>query len=1311
MAHWDLEAILKKAKEQEEKYGWLYAAWSYEHALRYTSEIPFLAETWQRIGFCYQWAARQAEDREEFERLQTLAGDAYEEAASLFGKEDNKINQGKRALCNSIAEYLRSWVASTSAEKKKRLEECRLLGTKALNMFQNGGNVLDAGKAFNTLLICVWEQIRAASTEEDKQALAQEGLHLSDEAISVLSKIKDEQGLLQAYSLASLHNWYAANISDQEETRKALAQKSLECAERTLALSKEVNDPYSKAQSLWAITLSTLFFTDKTKSGVDYAQEMLQQGSRVSDNYLKGVAFYLLSLGTDDLVSIEDNPDLKKRRCEEIIEYAENAIRHLQVVAQDDFIADTYMLYTQSYSTIALDFAANPMEKLALSKKAVEIGRKGLEYAVNSESPESMGESFHALSKALHFYSTLVTMRAEKTKILQEALEYRNKSIQTFETAFPSNHWVMGVAKIYAAQIKTELAGLRKDGDEKTALLKEAVSDSENGLAYCEKWIAHRPETTLIGITAGFEDSFGKLLEELQRLTEDKAILSRADMVYDDAAKKFEKVDLPSRVAESHWRIARNQDQLGEHQEAAKSFHRASKWYEATVQKMPPFSDFFFDYASYMKAWSEIEKARVAHDKKKNAIAMRYYRKAAKLLKQTKEWSFLSSNFRAWALLERAESLSRRETSEEAIENFKKANELFREAKNSLQVVIGQMENPEEKPVVMALVKVCDMRGEYCLGRIGIEEARIFEKQGYHVASSEKYAQAADTFQKIVERGSERIQRELRPIVYLCRAWQKMRMAEAKTSSNMYNEAARLFEKACEHAIDQSMSLLALAHSSFCKALAAGTEFEITRDLKKYTEAKKYLEIAASNYLKTGLRTAAEYASGTQRLFDAYVYIETAKIEMDPEKKAKYYSIAEKLVLYSAESYTKAQYQEKTKQVQQLLGKIREEKEIAVMLNEILQAPTIISSTESFVTPTSHEERAVGLENFEGARIQASISEFQPGIAGENFNLDLHIVNVGKKAVLLSQIDEILPKGFELVAKPDYCQFEDSYINLKNKRLDPLMTEEIKIVLRSYNKGSFEIHPKITYVNETGHQLLCMLEPITIEISESLLNRIATGYEELDKLLIGGIPETYPVILTSPFCDERDLLIKRFLKAGVENGEIVFYLTVKQDEFVRLAQEHKSNLYLFMFNSYADKTIRDSPNIFKLQGVEKLTDISISLTKALRELREPENIGKRVCIEIVSDVLLQHQAVQTRRWLTELITELRARGFTTLAVINPLMHPPQDVHAILGLFEGEIALEERKTTKGLRKVLKIKRMYNQRYLDNELPIRKEKLAE
>jgi adenylate cyclase len=218
---------------------------------------------------------------------------------------------------------------------------------------------------------------------------------------------------------------------------------------------------------------------------------------------------------------------------------------------------------------------------------------------------------------------------------------------------------------------------------------------------------------------------------------------------------------------------------------------------------------------------------------------------------------------------------------------------------------------------------------------------------------------------------------------------------------------------------------------------------------------------------------------------------------------------------------------------------------------------------------------------------------------------------------------------------------------------------------------------------------------------------VATGYEDLDKLLCGGIPQNYAVVLASPSCDERDTLVKNFLETGSKNGEVTFYVTIDPGLAKNLANEFQSNFYLFVCNPQADAIVREAPNIFKLKGVENLTDINIALTSASRKLDLSVKGTRRICIGLISDLLLQHHAVQTRRWLTGLISELRSNGFTTLAVMDPEMHPTQEVRAVLDLFEGQIDIYEKETEKGLQKFLKIKKMSNHEYLDSELLLKKQ----
>jgi KaiC/GvpD/RAD55 family RecA-like ATPase len=205
--------------------------------------------------------------------------------------------------------------------------------------------------------------------------------------------------------------------------------------------------------------------------------------------------------------------------------------------------------------------------------------------------------------------------------------------------------------------------------------------------------------------------------------------------------------------------------------------------------------------------------------------------------------------------------------------------------------------------------------------------------------------------------------------------------------------------------------------------------------------------------------------------------------------------------------------------------------------------------------------------------------------------------------------------------------------------------------------------------------------------------------------LCGGLPANYAVVLTSPSCDERDILVKSFLKTGAEKSEVTFYVTIDPGTSTALVEKFPS-FHLFVCNPQADAIVKSSPNVFKLKGVENLTDISIALTSAIRKLDPSLKGPRRICLDLVSDVLLQHHAVQTRRCLSSLIPELRSDGFTLLAVMDPEMHSPQEARAVLDLFDGEINIFEKQTEKGSERYLKIKRMSDQKYLENEILLTK-----
>jgi KaiC/GvpD/RAD55 family RecA-like ATPase len=235
-------------------------------------------------------------------------------------------------------------------------------------------------------------------------------------------------------------------------------------------------------------------------------------------------------------------------------------------------------------------------------------------------------------------------------------------------------------------------------------------------------------------------------------------------------------------------------------------------------------------------------------------------------------------------------------------------------------------------------------------------------------------------------------------------------------------------------------------------------------------------------------------------------------------------------------------------------------------------------------------------------------------------------------------------------------------------------------------------------------------EPVVFNVAgASLPGRVSTGYADLDNLLFGGIPENYSVVLASPSSDARELLIEKFLKTGANAGQTTYYITAEMGDIEQVVESNQSSFFLFLCNPRVEIMIRSLPNVYKLKGVESLTDIDIALIKSFRSLDPKRKEPKRACITILSDVLLLHHAVNTRKWLSGLLADLKSKGFTTLVVINPHMHPPEEVQAILGLFEGEISISEKETASGLEKTLRVRKLYNQRYLENEILVTREKL--
>jgi KaiC/GvpD/RAD55 family RecA-like ATPase len=385
------------------------------------------------------------------------------------------------------------------------------------------------------------------------------------------------------------------------------------------------------------------------------------------------------------------------------------------------------------------------------------------------------------------------------------------------------------------------------------------------------------------------------------------------------------------------------------------------------------------------------------------------------------------------------------------------------------------------------------------------------------------------------------------------------------------------------------------------------------------------------------------------------------------------------------------------------LDNVKGEKTLAISLSQVMQAPTIASSTSSFTAPSPTREVSVGLESFDHANVQANIVAHGKQVkVGESFCLSIEFVNAGKEPALLTRVEEFIPSDFIVVKKPEIYRIEDTTLNMKGKQIAPLKLVEAKLVLQPSRKGTFQFKPKVHYLDETGQPKSLILKSIKIEVEEVILeDRVLTGTKELDSLLFGGIPKEYAIVLSGSPTDERQRIIKNFLKAGTKSDEIVFYVSTETEGLKKFSEN--PNFFMFLCNPKPKTPVPDLPNVFKLKSKTDLTNLLIFLSKAYRNIDALKK--KRICVEIVSDVLLDYGPKQTRKWISELITDLGSKGFTILAAINPFMHDSKDLHAIIDLFDGEINITEKEDPLQCMKSIRVKKLRNQDYIKNPICLR------
>jgi hypothetical protein len=1083
-----LEPTLDHAKQLEKDYDWLGAVESYEKALGLVPEQDFLkkGEIFERLGYAHFNAAFQAESQEEFKhRMRQAVGD-YEGAAGSYEKLGEPRKMPGPLRCNAKIAYVNYWLATEVSERRRLLDECWRMGTEALKAYDEAGDQLGYGKTCMELAECLDERLDLELDTGTRETILDEALSLGEKAIQIFSSSGDEHELARAFCITGIHCFNAAMSLQLEAKGRECERKAFDYAKEAIRISERTGDkPLLGRSAVWlgftevdlgagAQTASEIF-----KKALHYCSE--KKDHRVLSETFDGLAYSTIftMFSEEDLEKMRE----KSRKCEE---YASEAIRCSILVNYGRGIPHSYSL---GYGMNFLELARRETEletRHELLEKAVALGKQSLDHAQRTGSTHAIFHASWMLAQALCDLSTMLT-GVEKRRLLEDALTLGEKAVYYTEQVRP--RYMLPQSLPYATLAVTlfELSRLEEKREKRKELLEKSVSRMETCIALGQRHVASFPSRREVFERLGsFQTELGNILNQLYQTTAEKEVLRKQIEAYQRAVEMNQKADIVSRVAEAYWQTAVAYNRLGEHLESASNFECASKQYGLSAHNISQLNNFYMDYATYMQAWSDIEKARHDHEREEYGLSEEHYEKAANALKSSKSWIYLAPNYLAWAGLEHAEDLSRNDQSQEAIQAFREAAKLFSQAKKSLEERSDRILSSDEKDMAVKLIDISGLREEYCLARILIEEAKNLYSSGDCVASAEKYGSSVKKLEKIAQAmESETERKELLPLVHMCQAWQKMSMAEEMADPALYGEASELFEKAKESSVKKRTAMLAAGNSCICRALEFGARYKATKNMVFYSEAKHHMESASDYYVDAGFEKSSTWVSATEALFDAYFYMDRAETEADHANKTRFYGLAEGYLDRSARLFNKAGYTKKAGDVLKTLERVKEKREFALSLDKVLVAPAVTSSTASISVPTPAHEEATGLERFEHSDVQANlILRVREVKVGEDLSLAIELVNAGKGHALLIKVEEIVPENFEVKEAPELYRIEDSYLNMKGKRLAPLKTEEVKLVLRPMAKGVFPLKPRILYLDETGKYKSHEPEPVTITVKE-----------------------------------------------------------------------------------------------------------------------------------------------------------------------------------------------------------------------------------
>jgi tetratricopeptide (TPR) repeat protein len=440
------------------------------------------------LAYAVYKAAFQAEHSHEFKERMGQASTYYGEAKKFYESSADTKRAPRISRCDAMIVFADYWLASSAADRKRFIDECWRLSKEALEGFERTEHFLEYAKTYLQLVISADLGFFLERDFEARRSRLKEAIGHGERTIKSLSTRGDLSLLVAAYvrtgTFISMFSYY---FPDQDK-EDAYLQK----ARNYWLKARELCEEKASLEFVSSISEPSLSLDLETDEALAILGRAHQYAAKTKDKFILGCALDWLALQTFWKAIATEDPDERMRLAKDALKYAEDAQRQYSPLS---FISPRWgKLWTGSphaeyYYELAL-VEADLQKRRDLLKKAGEFASDGIKLAEVSGYPGIVVVVHHVFSKILVSLAQLETDNGTKKSMLENALEHTKESVRITEELGRFDYWNRGVMRKYLCDIRSELATLATDPENRTSLLEQAVLDIEDSLKLCSKYIA-----------------------------------------------------------------------------------------------------------------------------------------------------------------------------------------------------------------------------------------------------------------------------------------------------------------------------------------------------------------------------------------------------------------------------------------------------------------------------------------------------------------------------------------------------------------------------------------------------------------------------------------------------------------------------------------------------------------------------------------------------------------------------------------------------------------------------------------------------